>query len=698
LDFGLVSNFVLRISNFVARKNREQSLRFGLDSGLTDWKEDWMMRRFARWDGFVVWLSAALAPLAAAGRDDLGEQQQRAVKAAVAKIAPSVVRIETFGGAERVEDVAIGAGPTTGLVVSEDGFIVSSAFHFVQQPASILVTLPSGKRTAAKMVSRDSSRMLVLLRASSDERLAPAQAAPKEEMRVGQSAIAVGRTFETDQPNLSVGIVSALDRIWGKAIQTDAHVSPSNYGGPLIDLQGRVLGVLSPLSPEGRDEIAGAQWYDSGIGFAVPLVDVQRRLATMKQGVDLYPGLIGATLKGTDIYSGPAVIATVQAKSPAFQAGLKTGDRIVEANGAPIERIAQLKHAIGPLYAGDKARLSVLRGQERLEVTVQLTEKLEPYEHPFLGVLPIRSRGEGQRGVAVRYVFPKSGAAKAGIQANDRLISLGDRQLADANAARELIAAHAPAEKVIVQLQRKGVMHQVEVELASLPTSIPDSLPPARETASRRAGQRPKVGIVPLKIPEEPNDCTAYVPESYDPELQYGLVVWLHAPGELDQEKLLERWKSRCDRNDLILLAPKPADPSRWQPAETAFVSRVIDDVLSGYNVDRSRIVVCGNQAGGVMAYLAALAHRDVVRGVAVVDAPLPTRAQPPTNDPLQPLAVFSAAAGQSQLADRIRTGLERIRQMKHPVTVKSLGDKPRPLNDDELAELVRWIDMLDRI
>ena len=79
------------------------------------------------------------------------------------------------------------------------------------------------------------------------------------------------------KPNISVGIVSAVNRIWGKAIQTDAKISPTNYGGPLVDIAGRVLGVLVPLSPMATDELAGVEWYDSGIGFAVPLDDDQPR-------------------------------------------------------------------------------------------------------------------------------------------------------------------------------------------------------------------------------------------------------------------------------------------------------------------------------------------------------------------------------------------------------------------------------------
>src|SRR5438045_3720475 len=83
-------------------------------------------------------------------------------------------------------------------------------------------------------------------------------------------ALALGRTWASADapPSVSVGIISALDRIWGKAVQTDAKVSPVNYGGPLVDVQGRVQGILVPASPRGQDETAGHEWYDSGIGFA----------------------------------------------------------------------------------------------------------------------------------------------------------------------------------------------------------------------------------------------------------------------------------------------------------------------------------------------------------------------------------------------------------------------------------------------
>src|SRR4029079_15050166 len=155
-----------------------------------------------------------------------------------------------------------------------------------------------------------------------------------------------------------VGVVSATNRIWSTAIQTDARISPANYGGPLIDIHGRVFGVLVPLSPQRQGgEVAGAEWYDSGIGFAVPLADIFDRLSTLQQGTDLRPGVMGISLKPGDPYATPAELAASQACSPAYKAGLRSGDTIVEIDGIKIERQSQLKHALGPHYAGDKLHL-----------------------------------------------------------------------------------------------------------------------------------------------------------------------------------------------------------------------------------------------------------------------------------------------------------------------------------------------------
>ena len=328
---------------------------------------------------FMFLATAAWTWTPASGADDLETLEQQAFQAAVARVAPSAVRIETVGG----KDAAMGAnGPTTGLVVDAEGYIVSSKFGFLHRPDSILVQLPDGARKPARLVATDHVRMIVLLKIDADNPLAVPEMASRKQMRVGQWTIAIGRTFEGKGPNLSVGVLSALERIWGKAIQSDVAASPANYGGPLVDIQGRVLGVLAPLSPQAGDIVGGLEWYDSGIAFAVPAEDIVRVLPRLKKGEDLKPGLLGIGLPPGDASTAEPVIAACQPGSAAAKAGIQAGDHVVEIEGRAITRAAEVKDALGRRYAGDAVALVVQRGDKRLPIKTTLAAELPSTAKP----------------------------------------------------------------------------------------------------------------------------------------------------------------------------------------------------------------------------------------------------------------------------------------------------------------------------
>ncbi len=637
--------------------------------------------------------AAMIRPAAAAG--DLDALEQKAINDAVDRVAPSVVRIETIGGLEEVENVRFGTGPTTGLVVDPEGYIVSSAFNFVNKPSSILVRLPDGKRKPARLVAADHARMIVLLKIDADKPLPICEVAPSSEMRVGQWTIALGRTFEGERPNVSVGILSAKDRIWGKAIQTDASVSPNNYGGPLVDIHGRVMGVIVPLSPDSVDEMAGYEWYDSGIGFAAPADHVQKILPRLKKGEDLRPGIMGVSMKSQNIYISEPVITLCRFKSPAAEAGLKPGDRIVEIDGREINRAAEFREEINRRYAGDKIKLSVMRGNEKLRKELTLVEKIPAYQRPFLGVLPMRG-GDGA-GIKIRYVFPDGPAAKAGIIAGDSVVSFDGKEV---NKREELIEAmleYQPDQPVDLDVLHEGKKSHLKLNLGNLSQLPPSAaLPPACEKQKSGELKGLETGIVKLKIIEFPNDAFAYVPENYNPNAPYGLVVWLHGDRGLDWAKTVERWKPLCDRYDLILAAPKSADPQKWKPGDVSLVDRLIAEVDGRYNVDPLRVVVHGYESGGTLASFAALRNRETIRAMAVVESPLTVL--PQENDPQLRFAVYMAAGGKSPAARSMEKASNMLRDMNIPLMVKKLGDEPRYLNSEELEELARWIDMLDMI
>lgn len=628
---------------------------------------------------------------------DLSEQEEQAIRAAVAVAAPSVVRIETVGGREKVGKMLVGTGPTTGLIVSDDGYVVSSAYNFIQQPSSILVTLPGGKRAAAKIVARDHARMLVLLKVNTQEKLPLPTPVPRDELAVGQWTIALGRTFEGDAPSLSVGVLSATNRIWGRAVQTDCKVSPINYGGPLIDIRGRVIGILVPLSPQGQEsEVAGTEWYDSGIGFAVPLAELLPRLETLKSGRDLHPGLLGISLKRGDIYSLPAEVAACRADGPAGKAGLKAGDEIVDVAGQAIVRQAQLKHALGALYAGDKVQVTVRRGTERIESTIELIDKLDPYQHLFLGILPIRD--DKQPGVLVRYVYPGSPAEKAGVQVGDRIIKLAGAAVASPVTFQDQFAVLGKINKVALEIQRGAMAISLDLVPTALPTTIPADLPPALSGKPAPPAEKPVTGLIEIKLAEEKNQCLAYVPDSYHPDVPHGVVIWLHGSGGVDKAALQARWQAACNKHQLIVLAPQALDPSKWQPTEAAFVRKTLDDLMSHYAIDRSRIAVYGYQTAGSLAFMVGVQNTDRVRAIVAIDALPPARLALPDNDPLVRLAFFLGSAEKSPAAAVLKQASTRLQEAQFPVTNHSVGDQPRDLNDVELLDLARWLDALDRI
>ena len=642
----------------------------------------------------LVWLilwGMATLPLRAA--DELDDAEDQAIKAAVAKVAPSVVRIETVGGQEIIGKSLAPTGPTTGVVIAADGYVVSSAFNFIGQPASILVTLPDGKRAAAEIVARDQSRMLVLLKVKSDASFPVPQAIPRSELQVGQWAIAVGRTFESSQPGISVGVVSALERVWGKAIQTDAKISPNNYGGALVDIRGRVIGILAPLSPHGPgSEVAGAEWYDSGIGFAVPLADIQARLEQWKKGKDLLPGVLGISLKAGDPYALPAELGACQFGSPAAKAGLKAGDVIVEADGRKVERQAQLKHALGPHYAGDVIRLVALRKDQRIEANVELTDKLVPYEHPFLGILPTRD----VPGVVVRWVYPESPAAKAGLKPGDKITHALGQAVADVVAVHEKLAGLEPKQKVSLKITRGGEELNVELSPTSQPTKIPAELPPLATLP--QAANRPAVGVVEVKLPEAKNACFAYVPENYHPEQAAGLVIWLTPPGELKSEAIAERWKSAASQQGLIVLVPRPVDAGKWEATEVEFIGKVADDIAKTYNIDKQRVAVLGEQSGGGIAWLFANNQPQRIRGLGLIDATLPPIQQLPENEPLQRWSLYISVGGKKPSAAGVRAVAKKLTELKFPVTLLDQEEALSPQNEKQTAEFARWVDTLDRI
>jgi serine protease Do len=676
--------------------------------------------------------------------DSLATLDQAAVLSAVDRVTESVVQIRTIGGLDTIDGALRADGPTTGLVISPEGHIISSAFNFSEQPASILVTLPSGKQVPAELVAKDHSRMLVLLKVNDAAELPVPEFAPADEIRVGQWAIAVGRTFRADRTNLAVGIVSARDRMFGKVLQTDAAVSTANYGGPLVDIRGRVLGILVPMAPQNASDVAGVEWYDSGIGFAVPLTSITAAVERMKRGEDQRAGILGIGMAGNSPHDSPAELAVVRPDSPAGQAGLRSGDRIVEINGAPIKTQTDLRFALGPRYGGESVQLVALRGEERIERTLVLAAELAVFRHAFLGMLPMRiaaeplneDKGDAQQlehgqeaaikspaedsagsapaagdaqpiGVVVRMVYPDSPAAKAGIQTGDRMVRIGEMRIDDLGDAIQEMNNVAPSMVVHVRVLRKGEPLDLTLTAGQLPAPVPKELPPAfaaeavseanqNEHAQAAEGQTKAGKTLELKLTEFKQNCQIYIPVTHEPQQALGVLLWLHAPGASKPETTIRDWRQICDRDGLVLVVPTAAGPDRWERIELEYLRRLLERVLGQYTTDSRRVVIYGQEGGGAMAYLLALSSRDLVRGVATSATPLPRQLRVPENEPSVRFAVLAGLPSGGSDA-QIAQGLRKLADAGYPVTTVAIANPTGNLSAEEREQLARWIDTLDR-
>lgn len=303
----------------------------------------------------------------------LADAEQQAIREAIDRASPAVVQLQIIGGTDRLDGVNLANGPSTGLILTADGYVVTSRYRFDPQPATVIALLEDGRQFASQIVATDFSRKLVLLKLVDAENLPVAEIAPAQSYQVGQWAIAVGRTYRVKRPNVSVGILSATRRIQGRALQTDAAVSPANYGGPLLDIQGRVLGIIAPMSPSSEKSIAGVEWYDSGIGFAPPLAEWQPALERLKRGEDLQLGYLGVELvDGSPRETQPGV-KTISPAGPAEAAGLEPGDVIKAIDGQAVETQLQMQYETKPHYAGDTLEVTFERDGKQQTVTLTLT-------------------------------------------------------------------------------------------------------------------------------------------------------------------------------------------------------------------------------------------------------------------------------------------------------------------------------------
>jgi serine protease Do len=275
--------------------------------------------------------------------------------------------------------VAVRGGSGSGVIIRKDGVILTNA-HVVRDFGDVEVGLADGRRVSGRVLGRDPAVDVAVVRVEATD-LPAAPLADSDRLEVGQMAIAIGNPIGLER-TVTTGVVSAVNRSprgfeLGGLIQTDAAINPGNSGGPLLDSQGRVMGINTVI-------IQGT----TGLGFAIPINlarDIAEQLLTtgrIRRAVlgivpdDLIPEL--AQQYDLPVREG-IIVRQVEPGSPAARAGLQLADIITQIDGQRVTTSGDLRRILRARRPGDTVRLTVVRAPDRgkattLTLTAQLGE------------------------------------------------------------------------------------------------------------------------------------------------------------------------------------------------------------------------------------------------------------------------------------------------------------------------------------
>ncbi|WP_343867388.1 DegQ family serine endoprotease [Caenispirillum bisanense] len=465
--------------------------------------------------GMIVWMQAAAAAPMPESLSGLVEQVSPAVVTITAEKAPPAAGRGTevvpglpfppgspfeeffrrFGlpdglpGAPRGQGrPAVGLG--SGFVIDGDGHVVTNN-HVIEGAENVSIALTDGTTLKARVIGADDKTDLALLKVDSDRPLPFVQFGDSDTLKVGDWVMAVGNPFGLGG-TVTAGIVSARGRALGNGplddfIQTDAAINKGNSGGPMFDMDGKVMGVNTAIySPNGGSV---------GIGFAVPSNVAKPVIAQLKASGHVTRGWLGVNIQPVTAEIAEALrlpaakgalVADVTADSPAGAAKLRSGDVITAVDGTAVDQLRDLPRLIANGAPGQTVKLSVLRDGARRTVPVTLgtmpgservaaapAEATPGQEALGLALAPLdeavrRQLGleAGERGVVVTAVDPRSAAADRGLRRGDLITRVGATDVA---APREVTAAIAAARKE----DRKAVLFMVRREGQTLFVPVP---------------------------------------------------------------------------------------------------------------------------------------------------------------------------------------------------------------------------------
>jgi len=342
--------------------------------------------------------------------EQINTSRQTAITRAVKKVSPAVVSItvtEMVQGGRRVEfneyynrffSVPIEREVSSigsGFIINSEGLIVTNQHVANKHAKRIVVSLPDGSQYEAEVLGEDELADLALLKINNADRSFPAmEFGNSDSVLVGEWSLAVGNPFglfESAKPSVTVGVVSAVNRdfrpnpneprVYMDMIQTDAAINRGNSGGPLVDSEGKVIGVNTFIFT------GGTSGGNVGLGFAIPSNRVQKiikQLSTAGEVTLSYdPGFktIEMTRQLIVKYNLPVMrgllVNSVNKDGPAFEAGIVPGDIILKIGEERVQSKMHAQALFREYQEGDSMRVELYRKGDRYETKMYLRKKVK---------------------------------------------------------------------------------------------------------------------------------------------------------------------------------------------------------------------------------------------------------------------------------------------------------------------------------
>ena len=422
----------------------------------------------------------------------ISTQRKTAITAAVARVAPSVVTVQTemveavpadfyeqFFGGRSGRRTSAGLG--SGFIVRPDGVIITNA-HVVSGATRISVALRDGTTYQAKLLGSDETNDLAVIKIDAKD-LPVAPLGSSSNLLIGEWAIAIGSPFgfllANTEPSVTAGVVSGTGRnlaaesngsgIYVDMIQTDASINPGNSGGPLVNALGEVIGVNSSIYTPSGGSI--------GLGFAIPINRVKRVTEDLLAHRVIRRPWVGIKLQspapgGLKVQTRGVLVSSVVPGSPAAKAGVQTGDYLVQSRDRQIHSVYDWEAERLELRVGEDVPLVFRRGSREMNVNVRVAD-LPEVNAPKVTVLreiqlvtltpAIRAERNIRRanGALVQSVSQRV-ADQLGIQSGDVILQINRVPIADAESAARALDYYAGRGGIVMYIERQGQVYTTE--------------------------------------------------------------------------------------------------------------------------------------------------------------------------------------------------------------------------------------------